>query len=130
VNYMWEWPLNIGQGDFEAWEAQQPELVEMGLGYEMPADVSAVLQTQRVDQVEFRSLVEAIVEIIYYSFYAAADNEVSLNYLSQVFLICRQRGVQPPPLEVFAQSRFNDGHGWGAPLSMEQRDCWRRAGSA
>jgi hypothetical protein len=127
VEYMWEWPLRMSPGLFEEWEAKRTSLVEMGLGDDAPPDVAVELQERRIDPGEFRELVEGIVEIIWGSFYAAPDNEGSQGELARVISICRRRGVRPPPLTVFAASRFADDHGWGRTITSEERDYWRRS---
>ena len=112
-------------GWFEEWEAKRPALVETGLGDQIPGDVGVVLQQRGIDEVEFRTLVENTVEIIWSSFFGASDNEGSLRHLSRVISICGRRGIRPPPLEVFAESRFDEEQGWGCRLSIEQRNRWR-----
>ncbi len=96
----------------------------------MPGDVSIALVERNVNELEFRALVEATVEIIWGSLYAACDNEESLGYLQQVLSICQGRGVAPPPLAVFAESRFADQHGWGTTPTGPQLERWRHAGAA
>ena len=130
LSYMWEWPLMMAPGWFEDWEATRTSLVDFGLGEALPGDVEPALRDRGLDPVEFRSLVEATVEVIWGSFYAASDDLGSLKDLAQVISICERRGIQPPTLAVFAESRFKDGHGWGDRISKDQRDRWRAAGAA
>ncbi len=129
-SYMWEWPLMITPGWFEEWEAKRTSLVDFGLGEGLPGDVEPALRDKGLDAVEFRNLVEATVEIIWGSFYAASDDRGSLKDLARVVSICERRGIRPPTLDVFAESRFKDGHGWGERISKDQRDQWRAASAA
>jgi len=125
LDYMWEWPLRMTPAELTEWESRRTDLVETGLGDPVPDDVRAVLQKRGIDESEFQSLVESTVEIIFGSFYGAAEDERSLAYLTQVVSICARRGIRPPPLSVFAASRFEDRDGWGHDLSIQEGDRWR-----
>jgi hypothetical protein len=127
VEYMWEWPLRMSTPDaFSDWQEKATELVETGLGDPPPVDVAARLQEKGVDPIEFRKLVESTVEIIWGSFFAASDNEGSLEHLAQVVSICKRWGLAIPPVSAFVESRFTDRNGWGARATPDQRDRWKR----
>ena len=85
------------------------------------------MKVQNFSATEFRQLLANVVEIIYGSFYAAADNQGSLRHLEAVLQYAAQHGVQPPAASLFINSLFVDEHGWGKKLSEEERDAWRRA---
>jgi len=125
LSYMWEWPLMMTPERFGEWEGKRTTLVDSGLGGAMPADIEPSLREKGIDTVEFRNLVESTVEIIWGSFYGASDTRGSLRDLDRVISICKRRGVEPPTLDTFADSRFKDGHGWGERVSKDQRDRWR-----
>jgi len=129
LDYMWEWPLMMTPDFFGDWESKATDLVQAGLGDPFPSDVEPVLAQQGIAPSEFRALVAGTVEIIWGSFYAASDNKGSLRDLANVIATCRQRGVQPPPIDVFEKSRFADKHGWGHVLTIEERNAWRQLGA-
>jgi hypothetical protein len=129
TEYMWEWPLMMSPGWFEEWESKQPTLVVVGLGDPIPQALASLLVERGIDSGELQTLLEATVEIIWGSFYAACDDDGSLAELQRVVAICERRGIAAPPVDVFVESRFDDGHGWGNRVTREQRDRWRSAGA-
>jgi hypothetical protein len=88
------------------------------------------LAQRSIDPDNFRLLVENLVEVVFCSFYAAANDYSSSSHLIQVFRITGAEGIEPPSLDLFRKSRFVDGHGWGNQLTVTERDEWRRGSSA
>jgi hypothetical protein len=127
---MWEWPLMMSPGLFSDWESKQPSLVDVGLGGPIPQALESVLRERGIDSAQFQTLLEGTVEIIWGSFYAASDDDGSLAELQRVVAVCEQRGIAVPPVDVFVESRFDEGSGWGNRVTREQRDRWRSAGAA
>jgi len=126
LEYFWEFAL-LDLMEVGVWVKNRPVLVQVALGDNWPAELEAFLHSHCEDSESFRRLIEATAEIVYYSLYGAADNESSLKYLRHVMQTTSAAGVVPPPLDCFAASRFQDRHGWGNPISADQRDEWRSA---
>jgi hypothetical protein len=125
LDYLWDFPIVDGPLSFQAWERQQPDLVTVGLGGDIPDTYLAWLHDAGISSATFRRLVEHTVEIIYGSFYAAAADDEAHVHLQQVLTITEQNKHISALLPLFPQSRFVDGHGWGNPLSETERDEWR-----
>jgi hypothetical protein len=107
------------------WEENHPLLVHVALGDEYPGWFAEFLEENGIPADEFRQLLASVAEIVFGSFYAAADDRGSLKDLNNVLNIVQEYGISPPPLKRFADSRFCDGHGWGLPLTRIVRDEWR-----
>jgi hypothetical protein len=125
LDHLWDLPLVLGTEAWDEWESKHPALVGAGLGDNLPHEFEAFLQAHGVAIGEFRELLESTVEIAFGSFYAAADDTESLGYLQKVVRIVRLHGIEPPPVDLFSPSRFNDRHGWGDKLSETERKAWR-----
>lgn len=125
LDYLWDFPIVDGPLSFRAWERQQPDLVTVGLGGDIPSTYLVWLHDAGISSDTFQRLVEHTVEIIYSSFYAAADNEEAHLHLQHILMITEQSEHISELLTYFSQSRFIDGQGWGIPLSEIKRDEWR-----
>ncbi len=125
LDYLWDFPIVNGPLSFRAWERQQPDLVTVGLGGDIPDTYLVWLHDAGISSDTFRRLVEHTVEIIYGSFYAAADDEEAHMHLQHVLAITEQNENISGLLSQFSQSRFIDRQGWGIPLSEAERDGWR-----
>jgi hypothetical protein len=125
---LWVFPL-VDSDRWDQWENAHPTLVHVGLGDLWPDEFEKWLTTHHVDPQHFRRLLGNVVEVVFSSFYGAADDKLSLEYLLEVLAIVAEVGVNPPPLAKFGCSLFVDGHGWGRRLSAEERDGWREIGT-
>jgi hypothetical protein len=123
LDYMWEWPLIDGPEQFEPWEAAKPDLVNYGLGDSAPKLLVKLLEKNDICGNKFRSLIEGAVEILWSSFWGAAQNERSYESLHDVIV---KSGVEKlPVLTPFRFSLFHQGNGWGNKLNRADRDFWR-----
>lgn len=121
---LWEFPL-IEEQQWNTWEKNHPSLVHNGLGDPLPSGFQVFLTSQGVDQEEFQRLIANVVEVVFSSFYGAADDASSWDYLKAVLKIADQTGISPPPLGVFLTSRFADRFGWGRKITPAERKEWR-----
>ena len=122
---LWEFPVDNVRERWDEWEHGHPVLLYVGLGDAWPEGFEEFLRSNNVDPDDFRPLITGVVEVVFSSFYAAADDKESMEHLRNVLTIVTAVGVEPRPLERFASSRFADGHGWGKPLTITERDEWR-----
>jgi hypothetical protein len=99
------------------------------LGDDLPADFKTFLIDRGEDPVQFSLLVMNLVEIVFDSFYTAANNERALEYLARVIELTAPAGVKPPPAELFATSPFTARGGWGPEMTASERDRWRNIAS-
>jgi hypothetical protein len=60
--------------------------------------------------------------------YAAADEQGSRQYLSELANVAESVGVEWPDMNCFAASKWSDGHGWGQTPSERELAAWKRAG--
>lgn len=127
LDYLWQWPTIATPGQFVPWESSKTSLVHFGLGGELSEEMRAALSRASVSEDDFRTLVSAIVEILWGSFFGAADDEGSLAYLASIIAISARCQVAPPRASTFASSRMADHGGWGIPLTQEQCGLWRQA---
>ncbi|MFZ6028296.1 MAG: hypothetical protein ACOYYS_11330 [Chloroflexota bacterium] len=125
LEYLWKFPVLQTPGEFAAWETKRPRLVEVGLGEILPIEIQYQLRQKHVDPQEFATLLQAIVEIGWGSFYGAANNKDSLSYLKRVITFTVENNISIPPMSPFLVSRFSDRHGWGNQLTETQRNEWR-----
>jgi hypothetical protein len=129
VEHLWEFiALPVGGGGFEPWTRREPPLTRVGLGNDIPQDFDSVLRIAGVSPEEFRQVLACTTEVLYSSMYAAADEEGSRRYLSELGRVADLVGVEWPDMSCFAGSKWSDCHGWGQPLSAQQFAEWRRAG--
>jgi hypothetical protein len=125
---LWDFPLAIASPEaFTEWEDEHPHLVDVGLGDDFSEEFQSLLRHQQVSPLDFRHIIESLIEIVFASFYGASQNQQSLDSLLSVIAATAGSGVIPPPPDLFAVSLFADNHGWGEPLSKSERDQWRVA---
>ncbi len=124
-DYLWKWPLVYAAGadQFTPWERARTELVEVGLGNPLGAELQALLAARNIDEGAFREVVQGVVEILWGSFWGAADGPFSLRMLRNV--IERSGVVEMPVLAPFRNSRFQDGGGWGERMLPADLALWR-----
>ena len=124
-DYLWQWPLIDGPDQFEPWERSRPELVNYGLGDEPSNQALSELVKRGISEHRFRNIVGSLTEILWSSFWGAAEDESSIKFLRNVIYSCK---IEPlPVLTPFRFSLFTDGEGWGRKLTIEDRDFWRNS---
>ncbi len=123
ISYMWQWPRIHAAGDFSLWESERPCLVNYGLGDPLGEGVENALVQAGVEELKFRTLVEGVVEILWGSFYGAAEDAQSLKSLHSV--VNASGSIPLPPLTPFKFSRFCDGQGWGEKISADDHAYWK-----
>jgi hypothetical protein len=129
VEHLWEFiALPIGGGGFEPWRKREPPLTHVGLGDDYPPGFEAVLRVAGVSAAEFRQVLACTTEVLYSSMYAAADEEGSRQYLSELAAVAESVGVEWPDMNCFAGSKWSDGHGWGQRPSERELAEWKSAG--
>jgi hypothetical protein len=129
VEHLWEFlALPAGGGGFEAWRNREPRLTHVGLGEEFPPGFDSVLRVAGVSNEEFRQVLACTTEVLYSSMYAAADEEGSRRYLSELASVAESVGVEWPDMNCFAGSKWSDDYGWGQRPTKHELTEWRRAG--
>lgn len=127
IEHMWGFLALPGAGvGFEEWEADTPDLVDVGLGDELPDGLATYLAERVVSESEFRTALMHCTEILYGSMFAAADNAGSLRDLTSLAAIVVPAGAAWPDLSVFASSLWDRG-GWGGKLTANELAAWRAA---
>ena len=124
-DYLWKWPLIDGVEQFNSWEQSRPQLVNFGLGDEASDKLKSILEFSDVNQSAFRGIVSNIVEILWVSFWGAAEDDLSIQALSTVIKSSKLSIL--PPLTPFKFSQFCDGNGWGKKVFKEDCDFWRHS---
>jgi hypothetical protein len=123
INYIWEWPLINDPDQFVTWEQRKVELVNYGLGEDCSPEFKDKLKEADIDEIVFRSFVSSIVEILWGSFWGAAENNQSFESFIKVMKYGNLSTF--PVLTPFKFSKFCDGDGWGINLNKIDRDFWR-----
>ena len=124
IDYLWLWPVIEGPNDFLPWESQPIALKDSAFGDALPADVVAVLKLSEVSEATFESLIEALLDIIWSSFWGAPEDPLSLENLETVFQLTNTHEL--PDLAPFDISLNADKEGNGHTLTAQQRDEWRQ----
>lgn len=124
LNDLWEFPV-VDELRWDEWEDNHPDLIGVALGDDWPPSFESFLADRSVDPLRFRELLENLVEIVFGSFYAAAEDEASFQHLGKVMEIVGASGIPAPPFVYFAESRFTDRGGWGKQMTTVERDAWR-----
>lgn len=119
LDYMWEWP----RAEFEAWEARKPALVNAGLGDPLPPQLAAQLEARGIGIHGFATAVGGLVEILWGSFWGAAEDDGSLKALQCV--VAQTHTGLLPPLTPLRFSRFVEGNGWGIGLTVQDHQYWQ-----
>ncbi len=119
LDYMWEWP----RVEFEEWEARKPQLVNAGLGEPLPPSLVSRLEQRGIGAHGFAKAIGGLVEILWGSFWGAAEDNGSLKALECV--VAHAHSGPLPPLTPFRFSRFVDGNGWGIGLTEEDHQYWQ-----
>lgn len=126
-DYLWQWPLIDGPDQFKSWESSRPELVNYALGDEASTYILSALSAINIEESRFRNVVGGLVEILWSSFWGAAENELSLKSLSNV--LSSSQLEKFPTLTPFKFSLYSDMNGWGKKVEKEDRDFWRYSDS-
>jgi len=121
---LWEFPL-VDSQRWDEWESRHPSLVNAAFGDPWPEGFEEFLATRRIRQSGFRELISSIVEIVFSSFYGAANTSIASEFFSMVIRTMKSEGIDLPPLDAFACSRFADRGGWGMEIGVSQRSRWR-----
>jgi hypothetical protein len=124
VEDLWEFPI-VDHHRWDEWENHHPPLVNTALGDPWPSGFDEFLISREMNPIEFRRLLGDVADIVFSSFYGAADDLFSLACLSRVLQVTTDVGVVPPLLAVFEGSRFTDRGGWGKRTTIVERDTWR-----
>jgi hypothetical protein len=128
LEYLWRFINLPGTPEaFRQWEADQPPLIQTGLGWEYPPGFGALLTTRGVPEREFRQAVRCTTEVLYGSLYGAADELGSRRFVGELAALVGPLGVSVPDIQPYTASRWSDGHGWGATPSTETLVTWRGA---
>jgi hypothetical protein len=127
VEHLWEF-ISLPAGGFESWVKREPPLTDAGLGDDFPQGFDSVLAVAGVSGEEFTQVLACTTEVLYSSMYAAADEEGSRRYLSELASIAESVGVEWPDMTCFADFKWSDCHGWGQRPSDQELAGWRRAG--
>jgi hypothetical protein len=131
LQYLWRFVGMPGSPEaFGQWEADQPPLVDVGLGWEYPPGFDTILAARGVPEREFRRLICCATEVLYSSLYGAADEPGSRRFVAELAAQVGPLGVPVPDTRPFAGSRWSDGHGWGAIPSAEELAAWQGAGGS
>ena len=128
LDYLWEWPLIDGPDQFESWEAARPMLVDYGLSGNASEPLKDSLMEANVSEAMFSRIVCSLIEILWGSFWGAAEDEASYQCFRTVLTTCNVSEL--PPLTPFRFSLFSEGSGWGLRLTKKDRDFWRRCSGA
>jgi hypothetical protein len=127
IDDLWEFPI-VEHDRWEDWKNNHPPhppLVSTALGDPWPAGFEGFLRAQAVSATEFRRLTSSLAEIVFSSFYGAADDDFSLKCLMDVLTMASDCGINPPPAGAFSASQFIDRGGWGKPMTATDRDAGR-----
>jgi hypothetical protein len=131
LDYLWRFIGMPGSAEaFGQWTADEPPLVEAGLGGEYPPGFEAFLAARGVSEQEFRRALCYATEVVFSSFYRAADDPGSRRFVDELAGLVAPLGVGFPDTRQFARSRWSDDWGWGAIPSTEELTEWRGTGSA
>ena len=122
-SYLWKWPIINGPDEFYPWESSRPELANYALGDEASSDLLASLELANIDENRFRSVVSGVIEILWVSFWGAAENERAMESLTTTIKSSKLPNF--PPLTPFKFCVFSDGSGWGEKITKEDCHYWR-----
>lgn len=127
-DHLW-WYVSTAVDDnssFEGWRSGGPPLVEVGLGDEYPAGFETFLASRGVPEGEFRQALSGTTEVLYGSFYGAADDAGSRRDLRELWAVAEPLGVPCPDPNRFNGSQWADRGGWGLLPSPEVLARWRQ----
>ena len=131
LEHMWRFIGMPGSSEaFGQWTADEPPLVQAGLGWEYSPGFEDFLAKRDVAEREFRQALCLATEVLFTSLYGAADDPRSRQFVEELAGLVMPLGVGFPDTEQFARSRWSDGCGWGEIPSTEQLSVWRRQPSA
>ena len=121
--HLWIW-LDPDKGkDFDEWEQSRTELTNFGLGDAATPELSSIIDASKIDEFQFRKIVESIVDMLWRNFWGACENEMTTNAFETVLSSCKLE--KNPPITPFKFSRFNDNSGWGSDLTLEDFNYWK-----
>lgn len=125
LDYLWECPFLFAGDQFLEWEERKPDLVYYAFGDEIEdeEELAKQLNAAGVSEPRFRGIVCFLVEILWSSFFAAADDKGSMRYLKTVISSTDAHNL--PPLNLFHISKFADEKGWGKPITEADWNLWR-----
>ncbi|GHZ29835.1 hypothetical protein VCSRO29_3470 [Vibrio cholerae] len=116
LDHLWSWFLVDGPDEFEPWESKRTTLVNCGLGDEFPEGLLHSLAQNGVGESQFRTIVGGTTDILWGSFWGAAENELSMAALENV--ISASGLEQFPVLTPFKFSLFSQNGCWVKKLRL------------
>lgn len=120
LEHQWQW-LTVGPDTFDAWhEADLPLLDTALAGKALPQSTSEHCVAVGVDPHRLTLLFAHAVAIVEGSLFSATHDHESLRSLGVVLEVAAEDGVQVPPAAWFARLQWQDHHGWGLRLSVEE----------
>lgn len=124
LDLMWTLPTENDLADWDV-RAQADPVAAFGLGLACSAEVANSVSSCGIAEADFRRIIEALLEIVYSSLYAATNLGAGHEFLSLVLKETASKEGSLPPAEIFRSCGANEGHGWGAAVSPGTRDTWR-----
>jgi len=123
LTHLWLWLDPDKSEDFDEWEQSKTELTGFGLGDAATPDLNAIINASKIEEFQFRKIVESVVDILWGNFWGACDHEMATKAFETVLSSCRLDNN--PPITPFKFSRFDDNSGWGSELSCEDFNYWK-----
>ncbi len=121
--HLWIWLDPDKDEDFDEWEQSRTELINFGLGDAATPELSLIINASKIEEFQFRKVVESIVDILWGNFWGACDHEMTTNAFETVLSSCKLD--KNPPITPFKFSRFSDNSGWGSDLTPEDFTYWK-----
>jgi hypothetical protein len=120
LEHQWQW-LTVGPDTFDAWHDVNLPLLDTALaGKALPQSTIEHCLAVGVDPRRLTLLLTHTAAIVEGSLFSTTHDHESLRSLGVVLEVAAEDGVQPPPAAWFARLQWQDRHGWGSRLSVEE----------
>ncbi|GGK24314.1 hypothetical protein GCM10008955_17330 [Deinococcus malanensis] len=107
--------------DIVGWEQDQPLLVRVGFGHDLPEPLREVVGRQNLST--FLYLLGQVTWIGYTDLYGAVTS-APWRHLRAALSVLDGEGIPRPPIEPFLESPSSEVHGWGEPVNAAVKLSW------
>jgi hypothetical protein len=118
IDHLRRW-LSVDETNFQEWHAFDSPLLEAALGGALPLEAVNAFARAGLNEAMSRRLITGLVEIVYWSLFAAIDDDATQAHMEAVAEVVSQFGIPWPP-----RSRFLLRAGRARPSSDDVRR-WR-----
>lgn len=125
LSYMWEFPLLPTLVEKIEWEKKRGDLVDFGLGDELPEELEEELASLAINEDYIELWVTNVTELVWGNLLHEPDPDESLHHLTQILNLAAKSEIGIPEITPYKDNLFLENGGWGKKLSSSELEIWQ-----